>query len=33
MGASDDNMAVVDGETMGVYGLEGLKVCIDLFRN
>ncbi|KAI6240867.1 GMC oxidoreductase [Aphelenchoides fujianensis] len=26
MGASSDEMAVVDGETMGVHGLEGLKV-------
>ncbi|TMS36019.1 hypothetical protein L596_003288 [Steinernema carpocapsae] len=26
MGDSSDNMAVIDGETMGVHGLEGLKV-------
>lgn len=30
MGSSSDNMAVVDGETMGVYGLENLKVIFSL---
>jgi choline dehydrogenase len=28
MGLSSDNMAVVDGETMGVHGLENLKVIL-----